>query len=118
MTLLESKALNGIGGGGFEHINLSPGEQMKVPKGCVGVQSEAGKYTIIRPGSGAQLESQTVFQDERNLIVGPPYASYAPFCTNLCARTFLLVYIACLEIDMHIGICSMAQRPAGAGVCR
>ena len=47
MTPLESKALNGIQAGGFEHHSLSPGEQMKVPKGCVGVQADAGKYTII-----------------------------------------------------------------------
>jgi hypothetical protein len=47
LTPLESKALNGIQAGGFEHHSLSPGEQMKVPKGCVGVQADAGKYTII-----------------------------------------------------------------------
>ena len=75
MTPLESKALNGIQAGGFEHHSLSPGEQMKVPKGCVGVQAEAGKYTIIskytiiRPGSGAQLESQTVFHPKGQMEI-------------------------------------------------
>jgi len=69
MTVLESIALDGIGGGGFEHINLAPGQRMVVPKGCVGVQAEPGKCTIIKPASGAKLESQRVVQDERNLIV-------------------------------------------------
>jgi hypothetical protein len=95
MTLLESKALDGIGGGGFEHLKLSPGERMKVPKGCVGVQSEAGEYTIIRPGSGAQLESQTVFRDERNLIVGLP--------ESLCVLRSLLYQLVCsnISLDLH-----------------
>jgi hypothetical protein len=69
MTVLESIALDGIGGGGFTHINLAPGQRMDVPKGCVGVQTEPGKCTIIKPASGAKLESQRVVQDERTLIV-------------------------------------------------
>ena len=78
MTVLESIALDGIGGGGgFEHINLAPGQRMVVPKGCVGVQAEPGKCTIIRPASGAKLESQRVVQEERNLIVRPLACIYS-----------------------------------------
>jgi len=68
MSLLEDKAIKGIGGGGFEHFNIAAGEKMKVPKGCIGMQAEPGKYTIIRPATGAQLESRQVKQDSRDLV--------------------------------------------------
>jgi hypothetical protein len=104
MTVLESTALAGIGGGGYSHINLAPGERMNVPKGCVGVQREPGKCTIIRPASGAKLESQRVVQDERNLIVCALALTYCSINT---------------EFDTVSGsIYGLARRAARPDVCR
>jgi hypothetical protein len=96
MTVLESIALDGISGGGFEHINLAPGRRMVVPKGCIGVQTEPGTCTIIRPASGAKLESQRVVQDERNLIV----RSLAP--ARVHSLTLLAFNAARVQVVYHV----------------